>query len=108
MNQACYDIIDEDGDWLSDVWEESFNADSLLPSDDNDGDTYTNLEESTAGTATSSISDLYSNGNFLGSLDGRTALTEGAVPLFLAIGYGTNITVKTQESMAFKKSTKTP
>ena len=50
LANLTYGIIDEDNDGLSDVWEELFSAQSLLPSDDNDGDTYNNLEECIAGT----------------------------------------------------------
>ena len=42
--------VDLDLDGLSDVWEQSYGAQDLLPGDDTDGDAYTNLEESAAGT----------------------------------------------------------
>lgn len=50
LTNLSYSAIDEDNDGLSDVWEELFSAQSLSPSDDSDGDTYTNLEECVAGT----------------------------------------------------------
>ena len=42
--------VDLDLDGLSDVWEQSYGAQDLLPGDDTDGDAYTNLQESAAGT----------------------------------------------------------
>ncbi len=43
-------IVDLDADDMDDVWEERFNAQAVLPGDDDDGDGKTNLEESIAGT----------------------------------------------------------
>ncbi|MGJ8725682.1 MAG: DUF1800 family protein [Roseibacillus sp.] len=42
--------IDLDMDGLSDVWEQQYGAESLLAGDDTDGDGFTNLGESAAGT----------------------------------------------------------
>jgi uncharacterized protein (DUF1800 family) len=42
--------IDLDGDGMSDVWEMIYGAQGLSPSADTDGDGFTNLEESRAGT----------------------------------------------------------
>ena len=43
-------IIDLDGDGLDDVWEAVYNAQTLLPDDDEDGDYQSNLSECVAGT----------------------------------------------------------
>ncbi|MDP4643540.1 MAG: DUF1800 family protein [Opitutales bacterium] len=42
--------LDENGNGLSDVWEQRFNASDLVLEDDDDGDRFTNLEECIAGT----------------------------------------------------------
>lgn len=42
--------VDTDGDAMCDVWEARYHAGSLLPGGDEDGDGFTNLAESTAGT----------------------------------------------------------
>ena len=42
--------IDLDSDGMGDVWEQYFNATSLVAEDDEDGDGYSNLDESLAGT----------------------------------------------------------
>ncbi len=47
---ASHAIIDLDADTLDDVWEEAFNAQALLPGDDEDGDGSTNYDECVAGT----------------------------------------------------------
>ncbi|MDB4268284.1 thrombospondin type 3 repeat-containing protein, partial [Akkermansiaceae bacterium] len=43
-------ILDDDGDGMSDIWEEKYRASSLLPNADTDGDGQSNLDESRAGT----------------------------------------------------------
>ena len=43
-------ILDDDGDGMSDIWEEKYRAFNLLPDIDTDGDGQSNLEESQAGT----------------------------------------------------------
>ncbi len=42
--------VDLDMDGLSDVWEQQYGAENLLAGDDTDGDGYSNLDESVAGT----------------------------------------------------------
>lgn len=42
--------IDQDGDGMSDVWEQRYHAELLAPDGDEDGDGMSNLEESIAGT----------------------------------------------------------
>ena len=42
--------VDHDGDGMSDVWERAYEAESLDPSGDEDGDCFTNLQESIAWT----------------------------------------------------------
>ncbi len=45
-----YQIIDSNGDGMCDVWAIRYNAQTLAPAQDTDGDGMTNLEESVAGT----------------------------------------------------------
>ncbi len=42
--------LDRDGDGMCDIWEARYHATALEPSDDQDGDSCSNLEESIAGT----------------------------------------------------------
>ena len=42
--------VDENGNGLNDIWETLFDAEALVSSEDTDGDGFTNLDESTAGT----------------------------------------------------------
>ena len=56
-------IVDLDADTLDDVWEERFNAQTVLPGDDEDGDGKTNLEECMAGTDPYDASDCLNLGN---------------------------------------------
>ncbi|MFT5108692.1 MAG: hypothetical protein ACI9UA_004336, partial [Pseudoalteromonas tetraodonis] len=70
--------IDLDGDGMGDVWEQFYNTAGLLPGGDEDGDAYTNLEESRGGTdpfdASSSLgfSEFSANG-------GQRELTWGSI-----------------------------
>ena len=50
LSSNCWAIVDTDGDGMSDVWEKLHGAEALLPSGNEDADTFTNLEESIAGT----------------------------------------------------------
>ncbi|MEM7146975.1 MAG: DUF1800 family protein [Verrucomicrobiota bacterium] len=47
---SSHAIVDLDSDNLDDIWEERFNAQAVLPGDDEDGDGKTNLEECLGGT----------------------------------------------------------
>lgn len=65
--------IDYDEDGLSDVWEAVYNAQSLTPGGDPDGDGFTNLEESNLGT------DPFDRDDNLSVKAGRTSWKDGAV-----------------------------
>jgi uncharacterized protein (DUF1800 family) len=49
-SSANAQIIDLDGDGLDDIWQAVYNAQTLLPDDDEDGDHQSNLAECVAGT----------------------------------------------------------
>ncbi len=55
---ACAQMIDLNGNGLSDVWEWSYNATNAVPSADNDSDGVSNANEATAGTDPNNANSL--------------------------------------------------
>ena len=58
ISSVCYAVLDENENGLSDIWEQRINASSLNLFDDDDGDSFSNLEECVAGTDPFDSSDL--------------------------------------------------